>query len=210
MRWALAHRCGGALVLLVCLLATPWMPARADPLPAPVIMVVDPQLVMQQSKAGQQVRAMHDQYRQTFQRDLDASRKTLSADESALVKQKSALSQDIFQQKARAFDQRVIQFNQKFQKMNLAIENSYRAAMNELGQAFARVTAEVASKEGANLVLPVQQVVLHDPRMDLTKTVIERMDIEVPSVTFPPPAMDGGEAVTTGPSESMPGIDSKK
>lgn len=214
MRRGLALRFGGVAIAVLCSLAAVVLPAVipsawAETLPTPVIMVVDPQAAMQQSKAGQQVRAMHDQYRQTFQHDLDQSRKALSADEANLVKQKPVLSQDVFQQKARDFDQRVIQFNQRFQKMNLAIENSYRAAMTELGQAFARITAEVANEEGANLVLPVQQVVLHDPRMDLTKKVIERMDAKVPSVTFPVPATEGDDAAT-GQTDAVPDKTSKK
>lgn len=189
---ALARRLGGA-VLAVVLSSVSWFPAVAagPSLPVPVIMVVDPQAAMLQSKAGKLVRAEHERYRQSLQNELEAGRKALTETESELMKQKSVLTQDAWQQKARSFDKRVMEFNQHFQKVNLAVEKSYRAAMADLGRAFAEVTAEVANEVGSNLVLPMQQVVLHDPHMDLTAAVIERMNTKYPSVSFPPPAVEG-------------------
>jgi Skp family chaperone for outer membrane proteins len=164
-------------------------------IPAPVIVVVDPQAALQQSKAGQAIRAAHDKYLQGFEGELQAGRKSLSETEAELAKQKATMPFDEWQKKAQAFDQRVVEFNQKFQKINLAVEKSYRTAMTELGHDFTQVTAEIANEMGATLVLPIQQVILHDPRMDLTKAVIERMDKRYPSITFPPPDFDADQAM---------------
>lgn len=171
-------------------------PAAAKPfIPSPVIVVVDPQAALQQSKAGQAIRAAHDKYLQGFEGELQSGRKSLSDTESELAKQKGTVPFDDWQKRAQAFDQRVVEFNQKFQKINLAVEKSYRTAMTELGHDFTQVTAEIANEMGATLVLPIQQVILHDPRMDLTKAVIERMDKRYPSITFPPPDFDADQAV---------------
>lgn len=174
------------------------VPVTKSGIPAPVIVVVDPQAALQQSKAGQAVRAAHDKYLQGFEAELQAGRKTLSETETDLAKQKATMPFDEWQKKAQAFDQRVVEFNQKFQKINLAVDKSYRVAMTELGQAFTQVTAEIANQMGATLVLPIQQVILHDPRMDLTKAVIERMDARYPFIAFPPPDYNADPGATTG------------
>jgi Skp family chaperone for outer membrane proteins len=163
-------------------------------IPSPIIMVVDPETVLQESTAGQAVRKAHDHYLQIFQNALEAGRKALAARQAELTRQKAVLSQSVWQRKANAFDMQIVDFNRKFQKANLAVEKSYRTAMGELGRAFARVSTEVANRRGANLVLPVQQVILHDRRMDQTAEVIRRMNKEFPSVVFPRPMIDGKPA----------------
>ena len=96
-----------------------------------------------------------------------------------------------WQQKARSFEQQVFEFNQRFQRNNQAVEKSFRTAMGELSDALAQVTEELAGELGANLVLPKSQIFLHDPRMEVTQLVIERLNKKHPSVAFPPPVIEG-------------------
>ncbi len=172
----------------------PESPVATPKLPVPVIMMVDPETVLQESNAGQAVRKAHDHYLRIFQDKLEAGRRALAARQTQIAGEKSALSAQAWQKKANAFDLEIVKFNRKFQKASMAVEKSYRTAMGELGRAFARVATEVANREGANLVLPVQQVILHDRRMDMTAEVIARMNKEFPSVKFPAPTIDGRPA----------------
>lgn len=192
-----ALRFGGAVLAALLSLPTAALaqrPAGAGSLPTPVIMVVDPQAVLQRSKAGQAVRAEHDRYLESMQSELDANRKALKETENELMEEKAVLSQEAWQKKARAFEQRVVELNQRYQRGNLAVEKSYRVAIAALTRAFDKVTEEVAGEVGCNLILPMQQVILHDPRMDLTDTVIARMDKMIPAVAFPTPEL-GSDSV---------------
>ena len=164
--------------------------------------MVDPQTVVQQSKAGLGIRQQHDKYLQGYENEVQNTRKELSDTEAELTKQKTIMPFVEWQKKAQAFDQRLSAFNQKYNKINQAVEKSYIAAMNELGKSITQVTSETASDVGANLVLPKQQVVLHDPRMDITKLVIERMDVKFPSIAFPLPDVSDGESPRKGPENS--------
>lgn len=186
----------GVLALGAALLLS--TPAMADgKLPNPVVMVIDVQAAMQQSAAGKDIMAKRDQYLQSFQSDVEKNRKALKVAEDELVKQKTSLPQDVWQQKAREFEQKVFDFNQHFQKTNVAVEKSFRAAMAELSHSLAIVTEEVAAESGANLVLPKSQIFLHDPAMEMTDTVIERLNRKYPTVTFPVPAVDGEASAAT-------------
>ena len=179
---------------------SPAVPVAVKPaIPVPVIVVVDPQAVVQHSKAGQTIRQQHDKFLQSFETELQATRKELTTDEAQINQEKATTPFADWQKKAQAFDQRLAQFNQKYGRINQAVERSYITAMNDLGKAVTQITSEVASDVGANLVLPTQQVVLHDPRMDLTKLVVERMDSKYPVIAFPAPDVAGGEISGQGP-----------
>jgi len=189
---ALARRYGGAAFAI--LMMSSLMPVLAQtpsvPLPQPVILLVDSQLVTQQCMAGQAIRNQHDQYRQAIQNDLEADHRALKQKEDELVREKAVLSHESWQIRAREFEQHVIDYNQRVAHSNLAIERAYGVAMAELWRDFTAVSAEIAGEEGANLVLPIQQAVYLDPRMDQTQAVIERMNKKYPVIVFPPPAIE--------------------
>lgn len=179
-----------AIQLAVTLPAVAAEPATGK-LPVPTVMVLDVQAALQQSVAAKSLRAQRDQYLQGFQADLDKNRAALKDMEADLIKQKSAMAPEIWQQKARSFEQQVFEFNQRFQRSNQAVDKSFRAGMSELSDALAQVTEELAGELGANLVLPKSQIFLHDPRMEVTQQVIERLNKKYPSVTFPTPTVEG-------------------
>ena len=193
-----------AVVLVVHPLAVAYAEQPATALPAPVVMVVDPQQVLQSSKAGLTLRSEHDRYLQNFQTDLESNRRVLSDTEAELMNEKAVLSLDAWQQKGRDFEQKVVELNKRFQKANLAVETSYRSAMGELTRDFGQIVQDVSAEMGANLVLPIQQVVIHDPRMNMTQAVIERMDKKFPSVTFPPPIIDSEVENHRSPTSDAP------
>lgn len=168
-------------------------------LPVASVMVVDVQAALSQSLAAKGIRSERDGYLQKFQAELDEGRKTLKDTENDLIRQKATMAPEAWQQKARAFEQRVFDFNQKFQHSTQAVEKSFRTAMGALSDALTQVTEEMASETGANLVLPKSQIYLHDPRMEFTQQVIERLNKKYPSVAFPPPVLDGDTAAKAAP-----------
>lgn len=169
--------------------------ARAEPepgkLPTAVVMVVDVQAALQQSLAAKELRSQRDLYMQSFQSELEKSRASLKETENDLIKQKAAMAPDIWQQKARAFEKQVFEFNQRFQRNSQAVDKSFRSGMSQLSDALAQVSEELAGELGANLVLPKSQIFLHDPRMEVTRQVIERLNTKYPSVKFPTPSVEG-------------------
>lgn len=168
-------------------------PVRAEPakLPVATVMVVDVQGALQQSLAAKALRSQRDQFLQGFQAELEKNRASLKETENELIRQKSAMAPEAWQQKARAFEQQVFEFNQRFQRNNQAVDKSFRAGMSEISDALAQVTEELASEMGANLVLPKSQIFLHDPRMEMTQQVVERLNKKFPSANFPTPTVEG-------------------
>jgi outer membrane protein len=162
---------------------------RAASLPLGVI-IVDIQQVQRESLPGKSLAAQRDKYQQQFQSEFNSARQSLQRRDQELAKQKGTIPQEAYDQKVKALEQYVVAFQNRTQMAVRALEKSTDGAMTELMNTILTVTGEIASEMGANLVLPKQQVILHEPRMDVTAQVIERLNQKLPSVHFPPPQVE--------------------
>lgn len=167
---------------------------------AVVVIIVDVQMAQRESLAGKALISQRDKYQQSFQADFNSARQQLQAADQELAKQKGAIPQDAYDQKAKVLEQQVIAFQRKTQVAVRALEKSTETAAAELMNSILNITGEIANESGANLVLPKQQVVLHEPRMDVTPAVIERLNRRMPTVNFPVPVVEeSSSSPTTAP-----------
>jgi len=160
------------------------------------IIIVDVQQAQRDSVAGKSLMVQRDKYQQSFQNDFNTARLQLQGADQDLAKQKATLSPEAYDQKAKALEQQVIAFQRRTQVAVRALEKSTELAAAELMNNILGITGEIAGEMGATLVLPKQQVVLHEPRMDVTAQVIERLNRKLPSINFPEPVMDDGSGQT--------------
>lgn len=183
-------------------------PARAQhqPVAAPVVVIiVDVQMAQRESLAGKSLIAQRDKYQQSFQTDFNAARQQLQQSDRELAKQKGVIPQDAYEQKAKALEQQVISFQRRTQVAVRALEKSTEAAAAEMMNNILNITGEIANEMGANLVLPKQQVVLHEPRMDVTPIVIERLNRKMPTINFPVPVVDDALSPVAPSAATKPG-----
>ncbi len=178
------------VVAVLCGMVTaPVAAQRASGVPMSMI-IVDIQQAQRESLPGKALAGQRDKYQQTFQSEFNAARQTLQRSDQELAKQKGTIPQDAYDQKVKALELQVVAFQNRTQKAVRALEKSTDAAMAELMNAILSITGEIAAEMGANIVLPKQQVVLHEPRMDVTAQVIERLNKKHPAVNFPVPEVD--------------------
>lgn len=206
-RLVLAARLASLLpvaVLALLLSGAPAQAQRAAGLPMSLI-IVDIQQAQRESLPGKALAAQRDKYQQNFQAEFNAARQSLQRSDQDLAKQKGTMPQEAYDQKVKALEMQVVAFQNRTQMAVRALEKSTDAAMAELMNAILTVTGEIASEMGANLVLPKQQVVLHEPRMDVTAQVIDRLNKRLPAVNFPVPEVD-----SPPPSEPSPPKPGKK
>ncbi|MGE5546402.1 MAG: OmpH family outer membrane protein [Solirubrobacterales bacterium] len=171
----------------------------AAKLTAPVVVIVDTSRIQREALAGKAITAQREKFQQSFQSEFEPARKQLQQQEMELAKQRSAMNPQTFEQKARAFEEEAAAFNRRTQAASRALDKSTATAHNELQRATIEVTSEVASELGAGLVLHKQTVFLHDPRMDVTDRIIERLNKRLPTVAFPPPELEAPAGTPTAP-----------
>ena len=136
-------------------------------LTAPVIAVIDVDMVMGQSQAAKSVAAQRDKWQQTYQGELAAQEKTLRETRQKLDADRASMKPEEFQEKARAFEQTVGEFERKVLVRRRALEKSFAIAMGQVERAMIESTAQVAGSRGANVVLPRTQVILFADNMNL-------------------------------------------
>jgi Skp family chaperone for outer membrane proteins len=184
----------GALIVVALFLGAGRAIAQSHGSASVVVIIVDVQMAQRESLAGKALISQRDKYQQSFQADFNSARQQLQAADQELAKQKGVIPQEAYDQKAKALEQQVIAFQRKTQFAVRALEKSTETAAAELMNVILNITGEIANESGANLVLPKQQVVLHEPRMDVTPSVIERLNRKMPTVNFPIPVVDDSPA----------------
>lgn len=200
-------RAGIAAMALATALASA-SPALAEKQAAPppvVVIIVDVQMAQRESVAGRALIAQRDKYQQQFQADFNSARQQLQVSDQDLAKQKGTIPQDAYDQKAKALEQQVIAFQRRTQFAVRALEKSTEAAAAEMMNAILNITGEIANEMGANLVLPKQQVVLHEPRMDVTPMVIERLNRKMSAINFPVPVVEDSPPPVAPSTATKPG-----
>ncbi len=153
-------------------------------LKAPVIAVVDVQKIMQESNASKGVSKSFESLRETYQKEISSLEDKLRKSEEELRKQQTVLAPDALATKRRDFEKQVADVQKTVQTRKRALENALNEAMAVVHKSMVEVVAEVARERGANLVLARQQFVLVDTQLDVTETVMERVNKKLPQVAL--------------------------
>jgi Skp family chaperone for outer membrane proteins len=170
---------------------------------APVVIIVDVQQAQRESVAGKMLIVQRDKYQQSFQSEFTATRQQLQVADQDLAKQKASLSPEAYNERVKGLEQQVVVFQRRTQGAVRALEKSTDAAGAELMNTIIAVTGEIANEMGATLVMHKHQVFLHEPRMDVTALVVERVNKKLPSINFPVPVID--EPAETKPAPAKQG-----
>jgi len=178
----------------------------ADPPPAQsiVVVVVDTQRVLEESKAGKTIQSQMQQQVSTYQKNISKQDQDLSAAQQDLQRQQAILAQDAFALKVKEFDQRVNEARKRAQEAQQNLSESQRAAIGKVEYAMLQVVADLAKERGANLVLNKSTVVMFD-----SDEVIKRLDDKLPAVTVsfdrpPANATPAGAATPAKPAANTP------
>ena len=201
------------------------LPAHAadqPPVQPVVVLVVDMQRVLQESKAGKTIQSQMQQQVSTYQKSLAKQDQDLAATQQDLQRQQSILAQDAFALKVKEFEQRVNDASKRAQEAQQTLSDSRNEAVGKVDTAMLQVIDGLAKERGANLILNRGAVVMFDVRMDVSDEVIKRLDEKLPAVTvsFNRPA--GGTPAASGtpaagatpaaraPAPAKPGTPPKK
>lgn len=158
--------------------------AKAAELKAPVVAVIDVQKVMQESNASKSITKSFEALRDTYQKEISGLEDKLRKGEDELRKQQTVLSPDALANKRRDFEKQVADVQKTVQTRKRVLETTLNDAMAVVHKTMVEVVADVARERGANLVLARQQFVLVDTQLDVTDTVMDRVNKKLPQVAL--------------------------
>jgi len=181
--------------------------APASPPASPTnltVLVVDVQSLLQNSKAAKMVRQQIEQKRNEYAKDISHQEETLRQERDALQRQQSSLSAEAMNQKGREFQQKVNELDRNVQSKRQALEKSNTDALEKIQQAMVKIIGEIAKDRKANLVFQRSELVLYDQAFDVTDTVLQKLDEQLPTLTVDFVAPVATAAPTPAASASTP------
>jgi Skp family chaperone for outer membrane proteins len=156
------------------------------------IAVVDVRLIMRDAVAAKNARAQIDEARARFQSEVVAFENELRAFEQELIQMRDQVDSDAYLARRRSFEERVAEVQREAQERRQALDRALDRANRQVRAIMLAEVAQLASDHGLSIILPKEQVVMVDNRLDLTDTVKARVDARLPTVVIIVPDSAGG------------------
>lgn len=106
----------------------------------------------------------------------------LRSEEQKLAEQRAIMAPDAFNSKKKEFKERVIEVNQNVQKELSQLDTTFNKALDEVSKAAAEIVADVAKEKKLDLVLHRRQALYATDGLDITDSVLERLNKKLPKV----------------------------
>jgi len=189
--------------------------AQAQNAPAPVIGVVNTDVLLRDSAAAKSVMEAREKYASIYQNQANDMSTKLRAEDQELGNQRNVLAPDVWQEKAAAFQKKFAEAQGKVREKQERLEYSTNQAMQEVLNTLRVVAQGVASQRGINMVIPQGALLSFDPAMDLTAAVMSGLNSRLPTVKFQDPetiqvSNDNAPAAAAGAPAAKPAAPAKK
>lgn len=179
-----------AAVLLAALLAAVPAPAHAQrskpAQDATQIAVIDMQRIMRQSEAVQSIQRQIEQQRAQYQQQLSRQEQQLRQQDQQLTRQRSVLSEEAFQKQRRDLEAEVGSLQREVQRSKRQLDQNYADAMGRVQSAVVGIVRDIATQRGIDLVLGKTNVVIVRPQLEITETVLERLNAQLTDIEVAP------------------------
>ena len=174
--------CSAVIAIGVALVLPPQ--ATAQQLPPAVIAVVDVQFILQKSTGAASVRAQVDKIRTEYQEQVNVQDQELRKQEQELKRQQSLLAPKAFNTKRREFQRRVADVQREVQQRLRKLDRMRAQGLKGIEQALRPIIIDLSKERGFNVVLASTQLVFAAKTLDITQTVLERLNQTLPTVNL--------------------------
>ncbi|MDE2229350.1 MAG: OmpH family outer membrane protein [Alphaproteobacteria bacterium] len=176
--------------LLLCLLPLAGTPARAEPAPPPmtVVVIADINQILRDAKSAKDVQTQINKAMADFSKQVSTSENELQKMRDELERERNVLPPDAFSAKTRQYQQRFDALDRTVQARRKALQQSYNEAMTKIENAALQIVAQIAGEHKANLVLTRAAVLFAANGLDITAEVTKRLDAKLPTMTVKLPS----------------------
>jgi outer membrane protein len=158
-------------------------PQNAGGLPAPKVLVINRQAILQSSKVGQDIGRQVQAYANQAKADMDAQGKALQAEGQALQQQIAILAPDVKQKKIDAFQAKEASLQAAAQKREAEIQGGLLSAQSSVENVLGPILQSIMAQRGANLILDKNAVVFaNTAAFDITQTAIDQLNQKMSSL----------------------------
>lgn len=147
------------------------------------IAVVDMQLILSGSKASKSIKNQLEKKRESFKKEFSKREDELRKEEQVLAKKRSELNAKDFTEKKIAFEKKLLEANKLAQKRRRAMDEALNKSLAKVSEEAIVIIADIAEKDKIDLVISKQNVVIGTKSIDLTPTVLEKLNAKLKSVS---------------------------
>ena len=176
-------------------------PAVGVKAPPAIILFLDRGTVLRQSAVGTDMYKQVEALAKKMETDFAPENKKLQADVQALQNQAAVLSPEVRQQKVKELEARRQAFQKKVQDRQAAIQAGLATSRTQVEKALGPILEKIMVERSANLLLDRGLVVLGATDLDVTQTVIQRLNLALPKVTVTPVAPKPGAPAPAKPAK---------
>jgi outer membrane protein len=172
-----------ATIAVQALWAADSTPASAQQQSVPVVVgVVDADMILQDSKAGKNLRAQADQQQKAIKAEFDKQQKLFDDAARKLVAQKDTLSAADLQKKKEDLRRQGEQQTKALNDRQRVLDRGVAKGRDQIVQALVDVVKDVAKAHGLTLVLSKAVTPYLDPSYNISQEVLQKLNAKLPSV----------------------------
>lgn len=165
------------------------MPAAAQQLAAPVIVIVDQDRAIAESAAGKAALTELQNRGQQLQARVNTLQTQLQTEAQGIQQaQQAKTPQAQLEQRITGFQQRQRSANEEVERGRVQLAQSQQYVVQQIGQAMQPIITQLMRERGAAIVLSQNSVIMNSASLDITNDVIARLNQSTPRVSTTPPA----------------------
>ena len=151
--------------------------------PAPRIIVIDRNVILRLSSAGQAMMGSVGTLSEQADTEFQSQAEQLQQEAQELQQQLAILAPDARQQRQEEFFVKQQDLQIRVQQRQQRIQGGLAIAGQQLDQALQPILQDIMRERGANIVLDRSSVIFSAIDIDVTATAIERLDEALPTLT---------------------------
>ena len=142
--------------------AQPAAPPRGpvEPMPAPVVIVIDFQEVLRNSAAAKSIQQQLERTRSSYQEDINKKERDLRAAEQELGQQRAVLAPEAFQQRRRDFETRVADVQRDVSAKKRQLDQALEENISKVREQLITIVDELTKETKANMVISRAAIVI--------------------------------------------------
>jgi outer membrane protein len=177
----------GLLVAFFILAGSPFQSQAQPASPAAVVLIVDVQKILEESKAAKTVQTAVDKQRAAYQNDISKQENALRTSDQDLLRQRATMTAEDFEKKRQELDKQAGTLRRDVQTKRQQLDRMFQTSMNKVRTTLLQVIDEIANERKATLVLTKSQVLLAAKEYDITDEALKRLNAKLPTVAVEVP-----------------------
>lgn len=166
--------------------------AAAQDIPPVKVAIVEMQRIQNEASAWKDLSQKLKAAQEKVLQDLQPQQSALEEEAKALQQQQAILAPEAFETKVAEFEQKRREMVQTSNERRQAVERALVEAKNRIIKEIRDILVGITEEKGYNLILDQSNadptIVVASPEINITETVIKRLDQKLPTVEFSVPA----------------------